>query len=157
MTLLFPLYRRRVSNLLQSGFRENLDQLIQSYVDRRSRDPVDWEEHETFPDPLLADEHTEQQADDAQSGGGGGQEVEAVESPPLSLPSPVIPVQAFWDHDRSNSSWPAHDMHQRIGMVKDYLLSGSSLLIQLKQFISAGLGLDQRSEDRHGKDTSKDG
>ncbi|CAF1832770.1 hypothetical protein Bca4012_030304 [Brassica carinata] len=111
--------RRRVSNLLQSGFRENLDQLIQSYVDRRSRDPVDWEEHETFPDPLLADEHTEQQADDAQSGGGGGQEVEAVESPPLSLPSPVIPVQAFWDHDRSNSSWPAHDMHQRIGMDWD--------------------------------------
>nr|VDD08150.1 unnamed protein product [Brassica oleracea] len=111
--------RRRVSNLLQSGFRENLDQLIQSYVDRRSRDPVDWEEHETFPDPLLADEHTEQQADDAQSGGGGGQEVDAVESPPLSLPSPVIPVQVFWDHDRSNSSWPAHDMHQRIGMDWD--------------------------------------
>lgn len=111
--------RRRVSNLLQSGFRENLDQLIQSYVDRRSRDPVDWEEHETFPDPLLADEHTEQHADDAQSGGGGGQEVDAVESPPLSLPSPVIPVQAFWDHDRSNSSWPAHDMHQRIGMDWD--------------------------------------
>ncbi|CAH8284692.1 unnamed protein product [Eruca vesicaria subsp. sativa] len=106
--------RRRVSNLLQSGFRENLDQLIQSYVDRRSRDPVDWEEHETFPDPLSVDEHTEQQAD-AQSGG-GGQEVDAVESPPLSLPSPMIPLQPFWDHDQSNSSWPAHDMHQRIGM-----------------------------------------
>ncbi|KAJ0238929.1 Ring/U-Box superfamily protein [Hirschfeldia incana] len=106
--------RRRVSNLLQSGFRENLDQLIRSYVDRRSRDPVDWEEHE---DPSLVDEHTEQQAD-AQSSG-GGQEVDAVESPPLSLPSPVIPVQAFWDHDRSDSSWPAHDMHQRSGMVWD--------------------------------------
>ncbi|KAF8111174.1 hypothetical protein N665_0076s0166 [Sinapis alba] len=105
--------RRRVSNLLQSGFRENLDQLIRSYVDRRSRDPVDWEEHETFPDPALVDE----QQDEAQSG--GGQEVDAVESPPLSLPSPMIPVQPFWDHDQPNSSWPAHDMHQRIGMDWD--------------------------------------
>lgn len=126
-------------------------------MDRRSRDPVDWEEHE---DPLLADEHTEEQAD-AQSSGGGGQEVDAVESPPLSLPSPVIPVQAFWDHDRSNSSWPAHDdMHQRIGMVRLFpkwiILVDSYSLINLILF-SAGLGLGQRSEDRHGKDTSKDG
>ncbi|ESQ51262.1 hypothetical protein EUTSA_v10016236mg [Eutrema salsugineum] len=77
--------RRRVSNLLQSGFRENLDQLIQSYMDRRSRNPVEWEEHESFPDTALQ----------------------------------VIPVQPFWDHDRSSSNWPAHDMHQRVGMDWD--------------------------------------
>uniref|UniRef100_A0A1J3GNX3 Protein neuralized n=2 Tax=Noccaea caerulescens TaxID=107243 RepID=A0A1J3GNX3_NOCCA len=108
--------RRRVSNLLQSGFRENLDQLIQSYMDRRSRNPVDWEEHETFPDPALVGEHTEEPQDDPES---GDQELDAVESPPLSLPSPVIPGQPFWDHDRSNSNWPEHDMHQRIGMDWD--------------------------------------
>ncbi|CAH2060388.1 unnamed protein product [Thlaspi arvense] len=107
--------RRRVSNLLQSGFRENLDQLIQSYMDRRSRNPVDWEEHESFPEAALVAEHTEHQEDDTQS---GGQEVDTVESPPLSLPSPVIPVQPFWDHDRSSSNWPTHDMH-RIGMDWD--------------------------------------
>lgn len=108
-------YRRRVSNLLQSGFRENLDQLIQSYMDRRSRNPVDWEEHETYSDHTIVGEDREQQ-DDAQS---DGQELDAaVESPPLSLPSPVIPVEPLWDHDRPNSNWPAHDLHQRIGMVK---------------------------------------
>ncbi|KAL1191049.1 hypothetical protein V5N11_036008 [Cardamine amara subsp. amara] len=107
--------RRRVSNLLQSGFRENLDQLIRSYMDRRSRNPVDWEEQETYSDHTIAAEDTEQQ-DDAQS---GGQELDAVESPPLSLPSPVIPVQPLWDHDRPNSNWPAHDLHQPIGMDWD--------------------------------------
>lgn len=83
-------------------------------MDRRSRSPVDWEESETFPDPTIVGEHTDEQ-DDGQS---GGRELDAVESPPLSLPSPVIPVQPLWDHDRSNSNWPEHDLHQRIGMVR---------------------------------------
>ncbi|EOA26258.1 hypothetical protein CARUB_v10022632mg [Capsella rubella] len=105
--------RRRVSNLLQSGFRENLDQLIQSYMDRRSRNPVDWEEHETYSDHTIVGE---EQQDEAQS---GVQELDAVESPPLSLPSPVIPIQPRWDHDRSNSNWTAHDLQHGIGMDWD--------------------------------------
>lgn len=160
-------YRRRVSNLLQSGFRENLDQLIQSYMDRRSRNPVDWEEHETYSDHTIVGEDTEQQ-DDARS---GGQELDAVESPRMSLPSQVIPIQPRWDHDRSNSNWPAHDLHQGIGMVrlvtnwivrvkgakaifflKDegthwltyYIIS--LLYVNLINNIPAGLGFDQRFE-----------
>lgn len=160
-------YRRRVSNLLQSGFRENLSQLIQSYMDRRSQNPVDWEEAETYSDHTIVGEDTEQQ-DDAQS---GGQELDAVESPPLTLPSPVIPIQPRWDHDRSHSNWPAHDLHQGIGMVrlvpnliprvkgakaivfsKDegthwlifYMLL--RLFVNLINNISAGLGFDQRFE-----------
>jgi hypothetical protein len=159
--------RRRVSNLLQSGFRENLSQLIQSYMDRRSQNPVDWEEAETYSDHTIVGEDTEQQ-DDAQS---GGQELDAVESPPLTLPSPVIPIQPRWDHDRSHSNWPAHDLHQGIGMVrlvpnliprvkgakaivfsKDegthwlifYMLL--RLFVNLINNISAGLGFDQRFE-----------
>ncbi|KFK32363.1 hypothetical protein AALP_AA6G231800 [Arabis alpina] len=107
--------RRRVSNLLQSGFRQNLDHLIQSYMDRRSPSPVDWQESETFPDPTIVGDHTEER-DDGQS---GGRQLDAVESPPLSLPSPVIPVQPLWDHDPSNSNWPEHDLHQSIGMDWD--------------------------------------
>ncbi|XP_019056589.1 PREDICTED: uncharacterized protein LOC104800568 isoform X1 [Tarenaya hassleriana] len=105
------LSRRRVSNLLQSGFRESLDQLIQSYMERQNRNPVDWEEQETFPTPASVGQETNQQDEDQN----GIQDLRTVESP-LSLPSPMIPVQPLWEHERSNANWPSNDLNQHMGM-----------------------------------------
>ncbi|KAJ0084225.1 hypothetical protein Patl1_30551 [Pistacia atlantica] len=105
------LSRRSVSNLLRSGFRESLDRLIQSYVERQSHAPIDWEMHETSA-AASAEQDLEQQSGDQTEGQG-----DAVETPTLAIPSPPIPpVQPLWDHVSHHDNWPPHDMHQRFGI-----------------------------------------
>ncbi|XP_017983530.1 PREDICTED: uncharacterized protein LOC18590450 isoform X1 [Theobroma cacao] len=106
------LSRRSVSTLLRSGFRESLDQLIQSYVERQNHASIDWELHETSPTPASLEQDLEQQSRDQNEGQG-----DAVEGPPLALPSPRMPpTQPLWDQDSHHYNWAPHDMHQRFGI-----------------------------------------
>ncbi|XP_016550843.1 uncharacterized protein LOC107850664 isoform X3 [Capsicum annuum] len=102
------LSRRSVSNLLRSGFRESLDQLIQSYVERRGRSPIDWDLHRNLPIPaspeMGQDQQNDEQNDDQQDGVG---------RPSIVLPSPPVPPpQPLWHQDLHHSSWPRHTVHR---------------------------------------------
>ncbi|CAL1366977.1 unnamed protein product [Linum trigynum] len=110
------LSRRSVSTLLRSGFRESLDQLIQSYVERQSGNTqLDWElQEETSPSSLeqaLAHPHTT--VDQNASG------ADSIPNPP-PLPPQSLPVQRLWDRESQHYRWPHHDeMHPRFGMEWD--------------------------------------
>ncbi|XP_071732943.1 uncharacterized protein [Rutidosis leptorrhynchoides] len=94
------LSRRSVSNLLRSGFRESLDHLIQSYVERQSRAPIDWDLHRNLPTPM--------------SPQGGQEQHEPIDRPSLTAPSPPVPPpQPIWHHhDLPHSSWSHHSLHR---------------------------------------------
>ncbi|MBA0807215.1 hypothetical protein Gohar_023035, partial [Gossypium harknessii] len=105
------LSRRSVSTLLHSGFRESLDQLIQSYVERQNHAPVDWELEGTSSSPASLEQDLEQQSGDQNDGHGDA------ETPPLTLPSPRMPpMQPLWDQDSHHYNWASHDVHQRFGI-----------------------------------------
>ncbi|CAL1386949.1 unnamed protein product [Linum trigynum] len=101
------LSRRSVSNLLRSGFRESLDQLIQSYVERRGRAPIDWDVHRNLPVPTPAspEQDEEQQRDEDQN--------EAINRPSVVLPPPPVPPpQPLWHQDLHHTGWSRHSMHR---------------------------------------------
>ncbi|XP_040994521.1 uncharacterized protein LOC121241016 isoform X2 [Juglans microcarpa x Juglans regia] len=105
------LNRRRVSNLLHSGFRESLDQVLQSYVERReSNAPIDWELPGTSSSHELDEPDLEHQSQNQNEGQG-----DTVESP-LPLPSRAIPSRPLYYLESYHDNWPQHDMHQRSGI-----------------------------------------
>jgi hypothetical protein len=91
------LSRRSVSNLLRSGFRESLDQLIQSYVERQGRaPPIDWD-LPVASSPEQQQQQQQQQVDDDHHNS----------RPSIALPSPPVPPpQPIWHQHLHHSNWP---------------------------------------------------
>ncbi|KAL3646531.1 hypothetical protein CASFOL_011711 [Castilleja foliolosa] len=96
------LSRRSVSNLLRSGFRESLSQLIQSYAERQGRAPIDWDLHRNLPlRPSPERDVVDQQNEDRH---------DAINRP---LPSsPIPPAQPLWHQDLHRSGWSHHSVHR---------------------------------------------
>ncbi|KAH7839405.1 hypothetical protein Vadar_003738 [Vaccinium darrowii] len=104
------LSRRSVSNLLRSGFRESLDQLIRSYVERQTSASIDWDMDRNSPNPSPASpEGDQEQQSDEQN----GDQNEAIGRVSLVLPSPPVPPpQPLWHQHLHHSSWSRHSMHR---------------------------------------------
>ncbi|KAL7226125.1 hypothetical protein ACSBR1_021287 [Camellia fascicularis] len=108
------LSRRSVSNLLQSDFRESLNQLIQSYAERQAHASVDWEVDGMLPSPLspaLMEQDVQQSVNQNQDW------PDALERTPFVLPPPpVIPSHPFWGPELHGDNWPQNNLHQRLGI-----------------------------------------
>ncbi|XP_074572670.1 uncharacterized protein LOC141829153 isoform X2 [Curcuma longa] len=87
------LSRRSVSNLLHSGFRESLDQLVQSYIDRQEqgREPFQWD-MQGMPNRELPEEDQRHQTDDVVHGQQDPARLPHGAQPPRPPPPPPLPL-----------------------------------------------------------------
>ncbi|KAE8712218.1 Ring/U-Box superfamily protein [Hibiscus syriacus] len=101
------LSRRSVYTLLRSGFRESLDQLIQSYVERQNQGSMDWDLNEAVPTPESLEQDIELESRNQNES----------QSPPATVLSyRMQSTQPLWDQDSHHFNWQPHDVDQRFGI-----------------------------------------
>ncbi|KAI3461355.1 hypothetical protein Pfo_018018 [Paulownia fortunei] len=103
--------RRRVSSLLRSSFRESLDQVLQSHVERLGHASVDWELDNTSSFPALIEEDQEQLNGDQTLALADG-----AERNPFAPPSSTLfaASQPLWDEELQGANWPYHNSNQQL-------------------------------------------
>ncbi|WJX68835.1 hypothetical protein P8452_53168 [Trifolium repens] len=113
------LNRRSVSNLLRSSFRESLDQLIQSYVERQGHAHVEWEElQETTPSSPSTEQDQDQHRRDQIV---GTAEDIVNSSRNLPLPPPIPPPLPSWDRHSRHDNWSRNGINnQRRGNLHSF-------------------------------------
>ncbi|XP_072967991.1 uncharacterized protein [Typha angustifolia] len=102
------LSRRSVSNLLHSGFRQSLDQLIRSYVQRQGHVPINWDLESSLPTPNLPEENQALQRDDE------NQDLQdSIVRPRLVIPPPPLPPrQPLWHSQFHHNNWSRRSMRR---------------------------------------------
>ncbi|WOH02070.1 hypothetical protein DCAR_0521458 [Daucus carota subsp. sativus] len=163
------LSRRRVSNLLRSDFRACLDQVIQSYVERRDHAPVDWEvEGVSSSSAAVVEEEQEQPIGHLHMG--HPEALLGTTLPTLIPPSQQISYSHIvQDHNayqqqvnslqQSRNDWEIINdlkvdmgrLHQRMNNIQMMLEACISMQLELqcsvKQELSAALNWQSRSAD----------
>lgn len=125
------LSRRSVSNLLRSGFRESLDQLIQSYVHRQGHAPLDWDLHRPLPAATSPDDDMDQQGDDSNQN-----QQDSIARPSVLLPSPPLPPrQPLWHSELNRSNWSRQNI-QRSEIELDSINDLKADMARLQQGMS---------------------
>ncbi|KAK4375935.1 hypothetical protein RND71_006612 [Anisodus tanguticus] len=151
------LSRRRVSNLLQSGFRESLDQLIQSYVERQGY-ASDWDMDGTSS--LSGDSEDELLQEYANQ---DGPQINSEANPFATTSLQVAPSQLLWDQLTYQTNllenWEIiyelrnemTRLHQRMGNMQRMLQKCIEMQVELQravhQDVSAALNRHACSTD----------
>ncbi|XP_047982576.1 uncharacterized protein LOC125223457 isoform X2 [Salvia hispanica] len=102
--------RRRVSGLLRSGFRESLDQVLQSHVERQVLTSPEWELENESSSPSLVDQDQQQQPNVDRA-------MEATERNSFDPASSFVSTpQPLWDEEMQGASLPHFSLSQHFGM-----------------------------------------
>uniref|UniRef100_A0ACD5XSU2 Uncharacterized protein n=1 Tax=Avena sativa TaxID=4498 RepID=A0ACD5XSU2_AVESA len=106
--------RRSVSNLLDSAFRENLDRLIRSYVERQGRGPLSLNLEAAgapaaaTPDPPVQGQEQQHRDDEEQE----LRDATNVRPRLVIPPPPMPPRQPLWHSELHHNNWIRQNIHR---------------------------------------------
>ncbi|TVU48675.1 hypothetical protein EJB05_08320, partial [Eragrostis curvula] len=134
------LSRRSVSNLLRSGFRQSLDQLIQSYVQRQEHDPHDWGFEEQRPTSGLHNEDPVEQRTEEQHQA----EHDAAPQPSAEFSDQtLLQEQRQWQIELPHPNWSQQTMQRSefdwdaIHVLRDELTGVQRGMTSMQQMLEA--------------------